>query len=105
MNEAVLKMINTYQTYKEGRDVNNEENLWTQNYMSDFIHFEDTVENLPIPVMPNTRPNNAHQFITHIVLSLGFYDTKIDALTYSTIRKSLQETKLIGTEKDTDLLK
>ena len=46
--------------------------------MSDFIHFEDTVENLPIPVMSNTRPNNAHQLITHIVLSLGFYDTEID---------------------------
>ena len=72
--------------------------------MTNFIHDEDCTNNLPIPVTSNSKPTNVHQFLTHIILSLGMYDTEIDALTNSTIRKCLQKSQLIGNEVDTESL-
>jgi hypothetical protein len=60
--------------------------------------------NLPIPVPSDVRPTNAHQFLTHIVLSLGKYDTEIDALTNSTSRECFLKAGLIGNATDSESL-
>eukprot|EP00956_Cyclotella_meneghiniana_P023953 scaffold47551_cov95-Cyclotella_meneghiniana.AAC.1 len=63
------------------------------------------MKHLPIPVPSDVRPSNAHQFLTHIVLSLGKYDTEIDALTHQTTRQCLQSVGLIGPNADVSSLK
>ena len=106
MNETVLNIINTYEKYEFGEALSNEQSHWVNSGMLDFIHdHDDSIESLPILVPSNSRPNNAHHFIIHIVLSLGRYDTEVDALTHSTIRKCFQKTGLIGDATDTDSLK
>ena len=89
MNEVVLKIINTCERYERGETLSIKQSHWIDSKKLDFHN--SSIENLPIPVPSNTRPNNAHQFITHIVLPLGNYDTEVDTLTYSTIRKRFSE--------------
>ena len=60
---------------------------------------------LPIPVVSGTSPSNAHQFLTHILLSLGKYNTEIDVLVHPTIRDSIRYVGLIGDATDEDSLK
>ena len=55
--------------------------------------------------MSNTSPTNTHQFLIHIVLSLGKYDTEFDALTHRTSRDCFRSTGLIGNATDVVLLK
>ena len=51
--------------------------------------FKGEEDLLPIPVVSDTSPSNAHQFLTHIILSLDKYNTEIDALVHPTIRGSI----------------
>ena len=105
MNLTVKDMIEAYQASEAGIDHDDE--IWVETTVADFIHVEDSEEsrNLPIPVVSNTSPTNAHQFLIHIVLSLGKYDTEFDALTHRTSRDCFRSAGLIGNATDVVSLK
>ena len=94
MNTAVINIIKAYQEFEAGlmSDEFDDEEIYTLMY----IHRDVGTGNLPIPVLSNTSPTNAAQFLTHIILSLGKYETEIDALTHLTSRGCLRAVGLIG---------
>ena len=91
VNQVIAEMISDYRA-QENNDISN--------YV-----YNDNTDNLPVPVVSGISPENAQQFLTHIILSLGKYNTEIDALTHPTIRDSLREVGLIGHEIDLESLK
>ena len=89
-----------------GRYLNERDEAWVENTIrQNFIHCDESMRNLPIPVPSDVRPENAHQFITHIILSLGKYDTEIDALSHSNTRECLRAVGLIGSSNGANCLK
>ena len=94
MNTAVINIIEAYQDFEAVlmSDEFNDEEIHTLMY----IHRDVGTRNLPIPVLSNTSPTNADQFLTHTILSLGKYETEIDALTHRTSRGCLRAVGLIG---------
>ena len=60
--------------------------------------------NLPVPVYTFTRPSMGHQFILHILLSMGRFETEVDLTLHSSLRKSLRYAKLIGPNDDNESL-
>lgn len=106
MNLAVKDMIRMYQASESGDQLSDEELEWVEDTICpNFIHFDETMRNLPIPVASDVRPDNAHQFLTHIILSLGKYDTEIDALSHPNTRDCLRAVGLIGNSSDADQLR
>ena len=51
---------------------------------------------LPTPVFSYTKPSNGAQFILHIMLSMGKFDTEIDLSLHASLRESLRYAQLIG---------
>ena len=70
-----------------------------------FIYKSDEDNLLPIPVLSTTSPENPINFLLHIILSLGNYDTELDALTHPSFRDSLRSVKLIGENNDEESLR
>ena len=70
-----------------------------------FVDNNKTSRHLLIPLTLNSDPYNPHQFLTHLVLSLGKYDTEVDALTHRSFRTALRGANLIGADDDIDSLK
>ena len=56
-------------------------------------------------MVSSTSPSNAQYFLIHIILSLGKYETEIDALLHPFMRDCLREVKFIGTSTDEDSLR
>ena len=102
INTTIIKMIRVYKS--DENNLSETDKLWLDIVKKKFI-YEDESEILPIPVVSNTSPENALQFLTHIILSLGRYDTEIDALYHSSFRECLRAVKLIGDQNDKDSLK
>ena len=98
VNTAVINIIEAYQEVEVGSmsDEFDDEEI--------YIHRDVGTGNLPIPVLSNTSPTNVTQFLTHVILSLGKYDTEIDALTHRTSRGCLKAVGLIGDQSDADSL-
>ena len=59
---------------------------------------------LPIPVYSSITPNNPSDFLLHIMLVLGQFETELDLRLQPTIREGLIAANLIGTETDSDSL-
>ena len=74
----------------------------------DFIHnhllFEEKLK-LPIPVYSYIRPSMPHQFILHILLSLGRFQTEIDLNQHTSLRNAFRYAKLIGLNNDEESLR
>ena len=89
VNTAVINIIEAYQEVEVGSmsDEFDDEEI--------YIHRDVGTGNLPIPVLSNTSPTNVTQFLTHIILSLGKYETEINALTHQTSRGCLRSVGLI----------
>jgi hypothetical protein len=51
---------------------------------------------LPVPVFSYTKPTMGVQFLIHLLLSLGHFQTEIDLTSHATIRECMQYAKLIG---------
>ena len=62
------------------KDIINSDQLLDDD-VSRFI-YEGNNEILPVPVVSNTSPSNTLHFLTRIILSLGYYETEIDALSH-----------------------
>jgi hypothetical protein len=62
--------------------------------------FEDGGEDLPIPIYSSLNPQSAATFILHIMLVCGSFETELDLIRMSSLRKSLIVAKLIGIKID-----
>ena len=69
---------------------------------SNFLFVE--ILKLPIPVYSYIRPSIQHQFILHLLLSLGRYETEMDLVKHQTLRDSFRYAKLIGNNNDEESL-
>ena len=61
--------------------------------------------NLPLQVYAYIIPDMGHQFILHIILSLGRFETEVDMKMHRRLRDYLRYSKLIGTDDDKESLK
>lgn len=95
MNRVVLEMIND----ANPADDYSVDSMWVENH-SDKFFYEDELDLLPVPVVSQSSPENAQRFLTHIILSLGEYETEMNALTHPTFRDSLRSVGLIGDSVD-----
>ena len=73
MNEIILEMIESSEVSET--DSSNDEGGWSHKELSAFVDFNDSEKHLPIPVTTNSTPFNPHNFIIHVLLSLGKYET------------------------------
>ncbi len=62
--------------------------------------FEDGGKDLLIPIYSSLTPQSAVAFILHIMLVCGSFETELDLIRMSSLRKSLFVTKLIGIKID-----
>ena len=51
---------------------------------------------LPIPVFSHIKPTTGFQFIHHILLSMGCFDTEVDLILHPSLREAFRYAKLIG---------
>lgn len=103
INEIVSSMCKYFDLPDENLSTQQKE--WLHNdCIGKFIDVDDP-DLLPIPVVSNTDPKNALNFLIHIILSLGHYETEIDALTHSSFQESLRNAGLIGGNTDEQSLK
>ena len=82
-------------------EIENEDYL-DENLLEKIVYIDEG--HLPIPVTSHSRPSNPHHFLIHIILSLGNYDTEIDALTHASIHECLIAVGLIGNDDDVNQL-
>ena len=66
---------------------------------------DEDEKNLPVPVFTYIKPQMGHQFILHILLSLGRFETEADLTLHRTLRDSLRYAKLIGDRNDESSLR
>ena len=64
--------------------------------LKNLIYSADIKKHLPIPVYTFTMPTLVNQFLLHIMLSLGKFDTELDLLLHPSLRESLRTCHLIG---------
>ena len=73
-------------------------------YSNEFV-YDDDEKFLPVPVLSYIRPTLVVQFILHILLSMGEFDTEVDLLHHNSLQNSLRYAKLIGESDNEDDLK
>ena len=64
----------------------------------------DEEDLLPIPVISPISPENPIQFLIHIILTMGNYQTEIDAMNHPSFRDCFQKVRLIGDNDDEESL-
>jgi len=64
-----------------------------------------TARYLPIPVFSSIIPRNSVPFMLHLMLMCGKFETELDLLSHATLRESLIEARLIGTNSDSASLR
>ena len=115
-NESVVSALSTsacsddafsasavYVTQTQETDVSSDQDTWRGSDIDsmdkqqiNFIDTENIARHLPIPVPLNSDPCNPHQFLAHLILSLGKYDIEVGALTHGSFRNALRSANLIG---------
>ena len=100
MNEMIMEMVASSEASET--DASQESGGWSRDELVEFVDFNDSDKHPPIPVTTNSTPFNPHHFLMHVVLSLGKYDTEIDALTY---RESFRASGLIGNSDELEDLR
>jgi len=66
-------------------------------FAKEHLVFEESINtHLPIPVYSFIKPTMATQFIHHILLSMGQFETEIDLIMQPSIKDALRYAKLIG---------
>lgn len=66
--------------------------------------FDDGDRHLPIPVYSFMKPTMGPQFLHHVLLSMGRFQTELDLILQPSIRKSFEVARLIGDLDDPDSL-
>ena len=57
-----------------------------------------------IPVHSYIQPSTQHQFILHLLLLLGRYETEMDLVRHASLRDAFRYAKLIGNNNDEESL-
>jgi hypothetical protein len=70
-----------------------------------FVKEGDNEQDLPIPVFSSITPHSSVQFLLHVMLMCGSYNTELDLRECCTMRESLVIAKLIGNKTDEASLK
>ena len=66
-----------------------------KNLQKIFVSHSVSIKRLPIPVFSNVVPKNSVRFITHIVLSMGHFETENDLWTSSDMVQVFKHAKLL----------
>lgn len=61
-------------------------------------------EHLPIPVFDFIKPTMGSEFLHHVLLSLGRFDTELDLVMHPSIKECMKYARLIGISDDPDVL-
>ena len=72
-------------------------------FINEYLLFQEELH-LPTPVYSYIRPSMPHQFILHILLSLGRFATESDLIQHSSLREAFRYAKLIGMNDDDESL-
>ena len=74
------------------------------NFISSEIIYDDKKMKLPIPVYSYIKPHMGTNFLLHILLSLGHFETELDLILRQNIKESFRYAKLIGKKDDEESL-
>ena len=66
--------------------------------------YVDKEDHLPIPVFSKVLPSVGNQFILHLMLRCGRFETEVDLTLHASLRECLRYAKLIGNDNDYDSL-
>ena len=102
MNETILEIIS--RAMQDDSSLSPDELRRKRDICDTFI-VDDKGALPPIPVVSQITPSNQQQFIIHILLTLGRYDTEKDVLLKPTMRECFREARLIGPNDDEDSLR
>lgn len=70
----------------------------------DVFIFDDSAHRPPIPVFSHVSPEHPVRFLTHLLLTLGHYDTEKDILMHSSFIECFRAAGLVGSSDDQDSL-
>ena len=86
-------------------DLDNDGREFKEHVVQNLVVSHGKYYTLPTPVFSYTKPSTGVQFILHIMLSLGKFDTEIDLTLHQTLRDSLRYAKLIGPSNEPEDLR
>ena len=92
MNIRVKNSVDIYLNEEGGTNLSDDEKRLFD--FENFFLMQEEKDLLPVPVMSNTSPENSVHFLVHVILSMGQYNTEIDALCQSSFRVCLQNVNL-----------
>ena len=81
-------------------ELDNHNQIFYQHIQDNIIHQDTIIQHLPIPVYSMLTPTMSLQFLNHIMLSLGRYESEMDLSLFGTIREKYRHAKLIGPNDD-----
>jgi hypothetical protein len=100
-NQAIKDLICIYKAADS--DLNIVDLEFKREYSNDFF-YDDGLSMCPVLVPINIHPKNAQHFFIQILLTHGRYITEPDALHHSSPRDMLENSQLIGRERDEESL-
>ena len=68
--------------------------------LKNLLYVDEKPQHLPIPVFSYVRPTNGINFLNHLLLSMGRFETEIDLMSNASIKECFRKAHLIGTNDD-----
>lgn len=101
-NEAILELLQLVKA--DDNTLSTDEMSKKTEFMS--VYIEDDSKSLPpIPVWSMITPTNPHQFIIHLLLTLGKFDTEKDILLKPSMRECFKAARLVGSDDSEDAIR
>ena len=94
--KSIIELFNDIHVVLHTHDLNEEQESFKYHAKTNLLISHGPYYTLPTPVFSYTKPSNGAQFILHIMLSMGKFDTEIDLSLHPSLRESLRYTQLIG---------
>jgi hypothetical protein len=89
---------------QDNEEISEENQVFGNQIKSAWIDNDEQNEHLPIPVYSYIKPTMGTQFILHLLLSMGHFNTEIDLTLKENLRESFRCANLIGPLNDDDSL-
>ena len=94
--KSIIELFNDIHFVLHTHNLNEEQESFKYHAKTNLLISHGPYYTLPTPVFSYTKPSNGAQFILHIMLSMGKFDTEIDLSLHPSLRESLRYTQLIG---------